>query len=85
MFLYVVVGDSHIINNSPMHHQDNVSATLSTNKIILIIPVPVAVETLGPPADEAQLFLAEIGRRATLCTADPREATFLYQRISVAI
>jgi len=29
--------------------------------------VPVAVETLGPLADEAQLFLAEIGRRATLC------------------
>jgi len=35
--------------------------------------------------NKAQLFLAEIGRRATLCTADPREATFLYQRISVAI
>ena len=47
--------------------------------------VPVTVETLGPLADEEQLFLAEIGRRATLCTADPREATFLYQRISVAI
>ena len=46
---------------------------------------PVAVETLGPLADEAQLFLAEIGKRATLCTTDPREATFLYQRISVAI
>ena len=46
--------------------------------------VPVAVETLGPLADEAQL-LAEIGRRAMLCAADPREATFLYQRISVAI
>ena len=44
----------------------------------------MAVETLGPLADEAQLFLAEIGRRA-LSTADPREATFLYQRISVAI
>ena len=46
---------------------------------------PVAVETLGPLANEAQLFLAKIGRRATLCTADPPEATFLYQRISVAI
>jgi len=34
---------------------------------------PVAVETLGPLADEAQLFLAEIGRRETLCTADARE------------
>ena len=47
--------------------------------------VPVAVETLGPLADEAQLFLAAIGRKASLCAADPREATFLYQRISVAI
>ena len=47
--------------------------------------VPVAVETLGPLAEEAQLFLAAIGRKASLCTADPREATFLYQRISVAI
>ena len=46
---------------------------------------PVAIETLGPLADEAQHFLTEIGRRATRCTADPREAAFLYQRISVAI
>jgi len=47
---------------------------------------PVAIETLGPLADEAQHFLTEIGRRATArCTADPREAAFLYQRISVAI
>ena len=44
---------------------------------------PVAVETLGPLADDAQLFLTEIGRRATLRTADPREG--IYQRISVAI
>ena len=46
---------------------------------------PVAVETLGPLADDAQHFLTEIGRRATLRTADPREGMFLYQRISVAI
>jgi len=45
----------------------------------------VAIETLGPLADEAQNFLTEIGRRATRCAADPREAAFLYQRISVAI
>jgi len=36
-------------------------------------------------SDEAHSLIAEIGRRATLCTADPRETTFLYQRISVAI
>jgi len=37
------------------------------------------------PSDEAHNFIAEIGRRAALCAADPRETTFLYQRISVAI
>jgi len=46
---------------------------------------PVAVETLGPLSDEAHSLIAEIGRKATLCTADPRETTFLYQRISVAV
>jgi len=30
---------------------------------------PVAVETLGALADDALDFLAEIGRRATLCRA----------------
>jgi len=43
---------------------------------------PVAVETLGIFADEAHEFISEIGRRASLSTADPREMTFLYQRIS---
>ena len=43
---------------------------------------PVAVETLGSLADDTQLFLTEIGRRATLRTAEPREGMFLYQRIS---
>ena len=46
---------------------------------------PVAVETLGPLSDEAHSLITEIGRRAMLCTADPRETTFLYQRISMGI
>ena len=46
---------------------------------------PVAVETLGVLADEAHEFISKIGRRASLSTADPRETTFLYQRISAAI
>jgi len=45
----------------------------------------VAVETLGILADEAHEFITEIGRRASQCTADRRETTFLYQRISMAI
>ena len=46
---------------------------------------PVAVQILGALADDALVFLAEITRRTTLCTADPSETTFLSQRISVAI
>ena len=46
---------------------------------------PVAVETLGPLADDALIFLAEIDIRTALSTADLQETTFLYQRIPVAI
>ena len=46
---------------------------------------PVAIETLGVLADEAHEFITDIGRRASQCTANPRETTFLYQRISTAI
>ena len=46
---------------------------------------PAAIETLGPLADETQHFLTEICRRAMHCTANPWEAAFLYQRISVTI
>ena len=37
----------------------------------LVTFFPKAVETLGPLSDEAHSLIAEIGRRATLCTADP--------------
>ena len=50
--------------------------TLSANQRVF----PVAVETLRPLSDEAHSLIAEIGRRATHCTADPREATFLCRR-----
>ena len=43
------------------------------------------VETLGPLSDEAHSLIAEIDRKATLCTADPQETTSMYQRNSVAI
>ena len=46
---------------------------------------PVAVESLGPLADDAHRSITEIGRRMTFSTGDPRETAFLYQRISVAI
>jgi len=46
---------------------------------------PVATETLGPMSVSAQEFLTQIGRRLTDATTDPRETTFLFQRLSVAI
>ena len=46
---------------------------------------PVAMETLGPMSVSAQEFLAQIGRRLTDATTYPRETTFLFQRLSVAI
>jgi len=51
----------------------------------LQIFVPVAVETLGPWNDEGLALIAEIGRRTSMITADPREDLFLFQRISVAV
>jgi len=36
------------------------------------------VETLGAPADDALVFLAEVGRMATLSTADLRKTIYLY-------
>jgi len=43
------------------------------------------METPGPMSVSAQEFLAQIGRRLTDATTDPRETTFLFQRLSVAI
>jgi len=46
---------------------------------------PVALETLGPMSVSTQKFLAHIGRRLTEVTTDPRETTFLCQRLSVTV
>ena len=40
--------------------------------------IPVAVESLGPLADDAHRFITGIGRRMTFSTEDPRETAFLY-------
>ena len=47
--------------------------------------VPIACETLGPISVGAVEFLSELGRRITLVTGDPRETSYLFQRISVLI
>jgi hypothetical protein len=47
--------------------------------------VPVAVETLGPWNMEGLAFIRELGRRTALITGDPRETSFLLQRVSMAV
>ena len=47
--------------------------------------VPIAIETLGPINMDGQRFLDSLGERLSFISGDPRETTFLYQRLSVLI
>ena len=47
--------------------------------------IPLAFETLGPINSKGTAFLSELGRRISTCTSDPRESSFLFQRLSVTI
>ena len=47
--------------------------------------VLVAIETLGPICEQSSDFLNKVGRRIFARSSDPRETSFLFQRISVAI
>ena len=46
---------------------------------------PLAFETMGPINQIGQDFLSELGRRISARTDDPREACFLFQRVSVTL
>ena len=47
--------------------------------------IPLAFETYGPICSEGITFLEELGRRITSISDDPRETSFLFQRLSVAV
>ena len=47
--------------------------------------VPIAIETLVPINMDGQRFLDSLGERLSSISGDPRETTFLYQRLSVFI
>jgi len=47
--------------------------------------VPVAIEPAGTWNDQAVELVHELGRRMTAVTEDTREATYLFQRLSVAL
>ena len=45
--------------------------------------MPIAVETLGPINRAGREFLVELGRRGAAVSGDPREITYLFQRLSI--
>ena len=47
--------------------------------------VPVAIETLGSWGPAGLAFVNEVGRRITSVTGDIRAASFLRQRLSLAV
>ena len=47
--------------------------------------VPLALETLGPLNADGIDFIMLLGRNLTLASGDPRETTFLFQRLSANI
>jgi hypothetical protein len=49
------------------------------------VVMPVSVETLGSWDPESLQFITSLGRKLTAITNDPRETTYLLQRISVAV
>ena len=46
---------------------------------------PLAFETMGPINVEGLSFLSQLGHRISTVTEDPREISFLFQRISIVI
>jgi hypothetical protein len=46
---------------------------------------PLAFETLGPINQSGHDFISALGHRISAVTDDPRETSFLYQRLSIAL
>ena len=61
--------------------KENKYTALATHHLF----VPLAFESLGPLCKKATTFLQEIGKRSSALHDDPRETSFLFQRVSVAI
>ena len=47
--------------------------------------IVIALETLGLLSNKTNTCLRELDHRLTIATRDPRETSFLFQRISVAV
>ena len=47
--------------------------------------IPVAIETFGAYCLQARQFVSDLGRRLAVASGNPREVTFLRQRLSIAV
>jgi len=47
--------------------------------------LPLAFESLGPINEDGLSFLSDLGRRISVISGEPREASFSFQRMSVLI
>jgi hypothetical protein len=47
--------------------------------------VPIAVETMGPICKEGVDFISRVGSELSNLSGDPRETSFLFQRISIIV
>jgi len=47
--------------------------------------IPLAFETLGPINNSGISFISDLGRNLTRITGDTREASFLFQRLSITV
>jgi len=92
-------GKAHSVDNSHCVHDDEqvcccVFSNMTNNKsnnnsIRSLRPCtsfsPVAIETAGSWGHQAIELVQEIGRHIADITADGRETTFLFQRLSMAL
>ena len=81
---------SHITQTSAMAGAAaEIAETNKNRKYVQLEPryevVPIAIETLGPMGKKGQEFLDALGRKIATRTNEPRAASFLRQRLSIAI
>ena len=76
----VVLGSGVVVNDA-----ESRKSTKYLSLSALYRFIPIAIETLGVPGDEALSFFHDLGQRIAVATAEPRSFHFLMQRLSVAI
>ena len=47
--------------------------------------IPLTMEALGPMTADALAFFSDLGHKLSSVTGDPREASYLFQRLSICI